>query len=454
MNTLSLAATPCLRAAAIWVIWRLLLVSPALIGSVPSVAQILGERAPTELNRVVAVVNDDVIVDSQLNRRLQTIRSQLHEGGTQPPPDEVLRGQVLERLVLEHVQLQLADRMGIRVDDETLNRAVAGVAKQNGLTVTDFRDLLERDGYSFADFREQVRDEIIVSRLQKRQLANRVRVTPQEIEATLAMWAKRGPEEQAYRLAHILIAVPEAASPEEIAGSRERADEALARLRTGEDFARLAAAVSSGQQALRGGDLGWRKASQLPTLFADTVPEMEIGELRGPIRSPSGFHIIKLTAAKGNQHHIITQTAARHIVVETDAIVSDEEAQTRLTQLKTRVENGENFADLARSHSDDAATAAKGGELGWLSPGDFPPDFEQQLDRLAPGDISEPFRTQLGWHLLQVTERRQHDDTDEVLRARARQQILQRKTEQELQTWLRQLRDEAYVELRLDSRWP
>ena len=417
-------------------------------------AQFDSERSMAELNRVVAVVNDEVIVDSQLNRRLQVIRAQLYQSGTQPPPDKVLRGQVLERLVLEQVQLQMADRMGIRVDDETLNRAVASVAEKNSLSVAEFRNLLEQDGYSFAEFREQVRDELIVSQLQKRQLANRVRVTPQEVDATLAMWAKRGPEEQAYRLSHILIAVPEAASPEQIAGSREKADEVLARLQAGEDFTRLAVAVSDGQQALEGGDLGWRKASQLPTLFADAIPEMEVEEIRGPIRSPSGFHIIKLTAARGNQQHMITQTAARHILLETDTLLSDEEAQVRLIQLKTRIEGGDDFAELARSHSDDAATAAKGGELGWLNPGDFPSDFEQQLDRLAPGDVSDPFQTQMGWHLVQVTERRQHNDADDVLRARARKQILQRKTEQELQTWLRQLRDEAYVELRLDSPWP
>ena len=441
-------------ASAGWATWRGLLLLPLLVGSAATMAQFDSERSMAELNRVVAVVNDEAIVDSQLNRRLQVIRAQLYQSGTQPPPDKVLRGQVLERLVLEQVQLQMADRMGIRVDDETLNRAVATVAEKNSLTVTDFRDLLERDGYNFADFREQVRDEIIVSRLQKRQLANRVRVTPQEVDATLAMWAKRGPEEQAYRLSHILIAVPEAASPEQIAGSREKADEVLARLQAGEDFTRLAVAVSDGQQALEGGDLGWRKASQLPTLFADAIPEMEVEEIRGPIRSPSGFHIIKLTAARGNQQHMITQTAARHILLETDTLLSDEEAQVRLIQLKTRIEGGDDFAELARSHSDDAATAAKGGELGWLNPGDFPSDFEQQLDRLAPGDVSDPFQTQMGWHLVQVTERRQHNDADDVLRARARKQILQRKTEQELQTWLRQLRDEAYVELRLDSPWP
>ncbi len=407
--------------------------------------------AVVPLDRIIAVVNDDVIVMSELENRVRTIRAQLRQSGTAPPPESVLERQVLERLILDRLQLQMAENVGIRIDDATLNRAVAQLAQQNGLSVRQFRDILERDGYDFARFREDVRNEIIISRLQQRQINNRISVTEREIENYLATRAQQSDPDTEYRLAHILIGVPEAASPEAIASARAKAEDVLASVRTGADFAQTAVAVSDGQQALQGGDLGWRKQQQLPTIFAELVRDMQPGDVAGPIRSASGFHLVKLVETRGQEKHVITQTHARHILIRPDELTSEAEARRQLEQLRTRIENGEPFAELARAHSDDRGSAVSGGELGWLSPGDTVPDFESVMNGLAAGEVSEPFRSQFGWHIVQVVERRRYDGTEEVRRAQALEQIRQRKSEQELDTWLRELRDEAYVEYRLEE---
>ena len=403
------------------------------------------------VDKIVAVVNDDVITNTELENRLHAIKEQLKNQSAPLPPDAALRKQVLDRMILASLQLQLADHNGIRVDDDTLNRTIERIAQDNKLTLTEFRSVLEKEGYDFATFREDIRREILISRVQQRQVSDRIMVTEQEIDNFLAKQRAQGNTGTEYHLAHILIAVPDAASAERIQAARQRAEDILTKLQGGANFQETAIAVSDGQQALQGGDLGWRKAGELPTLFVDEVLRMKTGDTSDLIRSPSGFHIIKLLGKRNNQRHIVTQTHARHILIRTDELTSDQAAKTRLDDIRQRIENGDDFGALARKYSNDTATASNGGDLGWVNPGDMVPRFEAQIDKLATGEISKPFKTGFGWHIVQVLERRRHDDTDAFLRSQAREAIRQRKTEEELQSWLARLRDDAYVENRLAS---
>ncbi len=404
-----------------------------------------------ELNRIVAIVNNDVIVESELRARIRQVRDSLRKSGTQPPSIEALSHQVLERLILERLQLQIAQDNGIRVSDNDLNRAVETIAKRNKLTLRKFRDVIESGGLDFAKFREQIRREMVLTRVRQRSVAAKVSVTPREIDNYLATVAQQGGGSNEFHIGHILVAVPEAASSEQISEAREKAADILQRLNNGEDFAQLAATDSDGQQALEGGDLGWRKAAELPTIFADAIPGLKPGEVSRAIRSPSGFHIVKLLDLRGDSRYVIKQTKARHILIRTNELISDSDAQTRLTQLKIRIENNENFAELARSHSDDTTSATRGGELGWLNPGDTVPMFENTMNKLAINGVSEPFKSQFGWHIVQVMQRQDFDDTEKVRRTKAANKIRNRKLDEEVQNWLRQLRDESYVELRLDD---
>ncbi len=431
----------------------LLLLALCLIAALPPAAKAQTAAPIIELDRIVAVVNDDVIVESELQARMRLVKDQLRQSGTGLPPEDVLRKQVLERLVLERLQIQIAERAGIRVDEETLNRAVEQVARQNNFDVARFREVLERDGFDFARFREDIRNEILISRLQQRQLQNRITVTDRDIDNYVSTIEKQGTDASAYRLSHILIAVPEAASSEAIAEARSEAERIVMTLRNGADFAKVAVGQSDGQQALQGGDLGWRNGSELPTIFAEVVPKMRKGDISDPIKSSSGFHVVQLADLRGDSgRHMITQTRARHIQIRPNEVTSNAEAKQRLEQLRERIENGEDFAELARANSDDRASAIQGGDLGWLNPGDTVPEFQSELDTIPAGGLSEPFKTRFGWHIVQVLERREFDDTEKVKRARAADQIRQRKMDEELQNWLRQIRDEAYVELRLDER--
>lgn len=411
-----------------------------------------GVASDTSVDRILAVVNDDVITLSDLNREVQTVTQQLRQRNVEMPPRDVLQKQVLERLILRKLQLQLADSTGIRVDDDTLSRAIEAIAKQNKLTLAQFRDVLTRDGFDFATFREDIRKEIIISRLQQRQVANRITVTDQEVDNFLATQsAQGGTANDEYHVAQILIALPDAASPEQIQAAKDKAQRVLDRLRAGEDFKQVALSVSDDQQALEGGDLGWRSEAQLPTLFASLVTKMQPGSISDLVRSPSGFHIVKLIEKRGETQHVIQQTSVRHILIRPNEITSDQDAETRLAQLKQRIEGGEDFAALARSHSEDRTTALNGGMLGWVNPGDLDPRFEEVMNGLQPNQVSEPFQTQFGWHIVQVLERRDHDNTNERQRTKARDLIRQRKMEEELQTWLRSLRDEAYVEYKTED---
>ena len=405
-----------------------------------------------EIDHIVAVANDDVITYTELEKRMRLVKQQLQQRRAKLPPDDVLSKQILEQMIMERLQLQVAERVGIRVDDETINKVIDNIARENKFTLEQFREVLAREGYDFADFRQNIKKDITISQLRKRRVENRVTVTEQEVDNYLISMANRRGSNDEFHLAHILIALPEAASPDQIQAAKQKAEAVLNRLRLGADFAETAIAVSNGQKALEGGDLGWRKGGQLPTLFSDTVINMQVGQMSGLIRSPSGFHIIKLLDRRSKeQRHTIQQTLARHILVRPNEVVSNAEAKQRITRLYNRIKDGADFGQLARASSDDTGSAVKGGSLGWVNPGVMVPEFEEQMNRLQPGQISEPFESQFGWHIVQVMSRRQHDDTKQFERAQARQQIGRRKSEVAVENWLREMRSEAYVEYRLNQ---
>ena len=423
----------------------------SLVAAGSATAQSLAVPEIIEIDRIVAVVNDDVIVHSEMQTRMRTVVEQLENSGVPSPPRDVLEKQILEQLILGRLQIQIAESTGIRVDDETLNRQIVDIARQNNLSLREFRDILERDGYSFGAFREEIRTELIKSRVQQRHVEERVQITERDIENYMATVAKQGGNIPEYRVGHILIAVPDGASPEQLAEARDEAEDIIARLNAGANFGRTAAAESDGRQALEGGDLGWRKGGELPTLFEKIAPVLEKGQISDIIRSPSGFHVIKMLDVRGAERHVIKQTHAQHILLKTNEIFSSGDARRRLLSLRSRILNGTNFNALARANSQDAGSAVKGGDLGWLNPGDTIAPFEKTMDALKVGEVSQPFETQFGWHILQVLGRRDRDSTKEVQRAKAAEQLRNRKVDEALQTWFRQIRDEAYIEYRLDE---
>ena len=403
------------------------------------------------LDRIVAVANDDVVLQSELDAEYAQLRARLAKMGATDLPDDEVRKQALERLILRKLQLQEAKRLGLEVDDLLVNQAIQNIAKRNGLTPAELEKALADEGISPADYRRQLREEILLQRLKAREVLNRIQVSKAEVDNYLAHADQDLSGRTAYHLRHILIPTPEGASSEEIAAARRQAESLVEQLRAGADFAALARRYSKGRQALEGGDLGWLDADQVPTLFAPQVAQMARGDIAGPLQATSGFHIIKLEDYKGGAQNLVQQTHARHILVRTDETTSDQDARTRLEQLYQRIQGGEEFAALARAHSDDKASAIKGGDLGWVNPGDLVPKFEEVMNSLQPGELSKPFRTQFGWHLVQVLERRQKDMTDEARRDKARKAIRDRKAEEAYQLWLRKLRDQAFVETRLDD---
>jgi len=404
--------------------------------------------AAQPLDRIVAVVNEDVVLQSELEHELKTVSDQLRQRNTPLPDRQTLTRQVLERLIMQKLQLSMAQRAGIRVDDATLNAAVQRIAEQNKLTLSQFRATLESEGYDYAKFREGLRREIAIARLQQRQAEAQVSVSPREIDEYLA--SQNAASNVEYLVGHILIAIPPSASPEQVQAARDKAARAREQLVQGADFRRVAAAFSDSPTALEGGTLGWRSQGQLPTLFADQVPRMRVGEVSEPIESPGALHLIKLLDKRDGERQVVIQSHARHILIRTNEVVSDADARARLAGIKARIEAGESFEELARANSDDKGSAARGGDLGWASPGTFVPAFEEVLARLQPQEISEPFQTPFGWHIVQLLERREHDSTDEVRRAKAMEAIRARKTEEALEAWLRRLRDEAYVDIRIE----
>jgi peptidyl-prolyl cis-trans isomerase SurA len=423
----------------------LTLVFGGLFWALPAAAEV------SDLDSIVAVVNDDVITRSELETELNELLLQINPDPDRLPPRRVLEGQVLERIIADRLQLQAAEQAGIGVDDQTLAQAINNIAANNDLTLAELSAAMAADGMDFGQFRESVRKEIILSRLRNQEVINRINVSEQEIDNYLDKELVGIGGRTEYRLYHIRIGLPEAATPDEIRRARAQAEQLVGQLRAGGDFQQAAMTYSDGRQALEGGDLGWRKANELPTLFTDIVVDMQRGEISDPVQSASGFHIILLADFKGSDRQIIRQTHARHILINTNEITSDNDARLRLEQLKKRIEGGDDFGALARSNSDDTASAIKGGDLGWVSGGDLVPIFEERMNALSPGQVSEPFRTQFGWHIVQVIERREYDNTNEVLRAKAREAIRERKATEAGELWLRRLRDEAYVEIRLDA---
>ncbi|MBZ0095459.1 MAG: peptidylprolyl isomerase [Sulfuricella sp.] len=407
--------------------------------------------APVQLvGRIVAVVNNEVITQFELNDRMRIVMQQLQKRGTPLPPQEVLEKQMLERIITDRVQLQFAKETGIRVDDLQLDKTLQRIAQENNMTVEAFRGALEKDGVSFAKFREEIRDEIILGRLREREVENRITVSDGEVESFLSTRAAQAGGEDEFNLAHILVRVPEQASPEQIQGKRAHAEKALAELKK-MDFAQVAASYSDAPDALQGGVLGWRAASRLPALFLETVNGLKPGETSAVLRSPNGFHILKLLDKRSKGGAMIVQkTHARHILIKTSEIASEIDARNRMLQLKERLDNGANFAELARLHSEDGS-ASKGGDLGWLSPGETVPEFERAMDALKPGETSVPVKSPFGWHLIQVLERRAEDVSKERQALMARQEIRARKADEAYESWLRQLRDQAFVEYRLNG---
>jgi peptidyl-prolyl cis-trans isomerase SurA len=401
-------------------------------------------------DRIVAIVNDDVVTQQELDFEMNAVKQQLRQKRTPVPSDDVLEKQVLDRLILMRIQLQRADKRLIKVDDESLNQAIENIARQNGLGLPEFRRALESSGLSYSDYRERVREEITISRLQQRQVQRKINVTDQEIDDFLANRDLQDRSNEEYHLQHILFEVPEAASAEIIQQAKQKAQQVLQKLKSGADFTQMAIANSDGQQALSGGDIGWRKLAEIPGLFADLVVKMKVGDLSGVIRSPSVFHIIKLADKRSQEkQHIVQQTKVRHILIKPNELLSDEEARKRLAQLKQRIDSGESFAKIATAHSDDKGSAADGGSLGWVNPGTMVKEFEDAMNDLQPGEVSDPVKTRFGWHLIEVEDRRKHDNTEQFLREQARDYLRQQKLGPALQTWLRQIKDESFVDVRL-----
>ena len=404
------------------------------------------------VDRIVAVVNDEVITQNDLNDRVALVVRQFQRQGGQLPPADVLSRQILERMINDLVQIQLAKETGIRVDDATLDRTIARIAQENKLPVRDFRAALERDGIKYPRFREDIRNEIIVARLREREVENAVVVTDAEIETELAREARDKTADTEFRLAHILVLVPPQASPEQIEARRVRALQALSELRRGTDFAKVAATYSDAPDAMQGGSLGWRPAGRLPTLFLDALERMQPGDVSDILRSPNGFHMVKLLEKRGRAAPAgVQQTNVRHILLRAREGLSESEARERLRRLRERIVTGTDFAEIAKLHSEDASSQ-KGGDLGWVAPGDTVPEFERAMNDLKEGEVSEPIQTPFGWHLVQVVQRRSDELSDDRKKAAARQAIRARKADEAYQDWLRQIRDRAFVENRYDER--
>lgn len=415
-------------------------------------------RQPVLVDSIVAVVNTDVITKKELEDRIQMVEQRMKRQNMQLPPRELLQKQLLERLIVNRAQMQLARETGIRVDDIMLDRAIARIAEQNGATVQALRDQLERDGVSFARFREEVREEITLQRLREREVDNRLQVSESEVDNFLAANAgKADGAPQELNIAQILIRVPENASPQQIAERRKRAEEALAQLKSGADFAKVAASFSDGGDALSGGELGWRSVSRLPQLFVEATEKLSAGEFAPLVRSANGFHVLKLvgrrsaSVVKTGAADSVQQTHARHILIKVNQIVSAAEARRKLAELKERLDNkAAKFEDLARLYSNDGS-ASKGGDLGWVYPGDTVPEFERAMNALKPGEVSVPVESPFGYHLIEVLERKTEEVSKERQRMQARQALREQKLEESYEDWLRQLRDRAYVEYRTDE---
>lgn len=420
----------------------------AVCGSAAAQTRELDTRG-VMLDRVAAIVNDGVVLNSDLDTQLEAVSERLRQQKLELPPQNVLRQQVLERLVVQEIQLQRAQHDGIKVTDETLNTALADVAKRNNLTLSQLPQALAEQGLEYAGYRDDMRKEITLSMLRQRDVLERIVVTPKEIDQYLDKQAKRPSGNHEYNVSHILIAVPQEASQAQLDEAARRADEVYQKATGGEDFARLAVSFSNSQTALEGGSLGWRKESELPTFLTDVVSKLKPGEVSRPLRTPTGFHLVKLNEIRGSEAKAIeNQVHVRHILMKTTELADDATVKQKLSALRDRILKGEDFSGLAQTNSEDPGSAAQGGDLGWTGPGSFVPEFEQQIANLKDNEISEPFKTQYGWHIVQMLGHRQFDATDEVKRRKAMEAIRASKADEETEVWLRRLRDEAYVEFK------
>lgn len=407
----------------------------------------MGQGYAETLDRIVAIVEDDVILARDLAREEAVIKQRIAASNSQMPPDYVLRKQVLEKMIIDKLQRQLAERAGVTVSEEMLNGSAEDIAQRNRMTMEQFRAEIESQGITYKAFLENLRNEIIVNQLRAREIGTRVKVTDREIDHYIETQGKIGDQAIQYHLGHILLAVKENASASDVQKAQSKANELVEKLNAGQDFSETAISQSNDANALKGGDLGWRTIADIPSLFTDVVKDMKRGDVAGPIRSPSGFHIVKMLDVKGVDDHIITKTKVRHILIKTNELVDDNEARKRLLALRARIVDGDDFAVLARSHSDDKGSAIKGGLLDWVSPGDLVKPFEEAMAKLGVNQISEPVQTQFGWHLIQVLDRENKDNSTEYQRNLVRDAIRKRKIEEETELWMRRLRDEAYVEI-------
>lgn len=420
---------------------------PLLLGAALLAATAQAEVRP--LDRVVAIVDSDVVMQSQLDARLREVQQTIDKRGGSLPPENVLKQQVLERLIIENIQLQIGDRSGIRITDEELNQAMGTIAQRNGMSLEQFREALARDGLSYADARDQVRREMIISRVRQRRVAERIQVTDQEVQNFLASDLGKMQLSEEFRLANILIPVSEGASSSEIQAADRQAQELYQQLQQGADFAQLAVSRSASENALEGGEMGWRKAGQLPPPFDSMISQLNPGEVTEPVRTPGGFIILKLIEKRGGDTQVRDEVHVRHILIKPSEIRSEEETRRLVERLYQRIVDGEDFAELAKSFSEDPGSALNGGDLNWIDPNALVPEFREVMNNTASGELSKPFKSPYGWHVLQVMGRRATDSSAQFREQQAANLLRNRKYDEELQAWLRQIRDEAYVESKL-----
>lgn len=406
-----------------------------------------------KLDRIIAIVDQGVITEQELENRIVSLTSQLKKQGAELPPENIFRKQVLERLISDTLQLQYAAQTGLKVDDAQLDKTIQRIAEQNQMSVKDFNAALAADGVSPAKFRADIRNEITIARLRDREVESRVNVTESEIDNYLTTQASSNENRDEYEISHILIRTPEEGSPEDIQKARAKVEEVIKALQDGSSFAKVSASYSDAPNALEGGGLGWKNATQIPALFLDALKTMQPGDVSTPLRSPNGFHILKLNNKRGgNSPLVVEQTHTRHILMKITEVVSEKDSKQKMDAIRERLINGESFEMLARQYSEDG-TASNGGDLGWVNPGDTVPQFEKAMNELEIGQISEPVRSPFGWHIIQVLERRKQDMSKEAARLKARQEIRARKADEAYQDWVRELRDRAYVELRLEDKF-
>lgn len=434
---------------------RLVLATLALLLAGPAIAAdadaaFADASAGVLLDRVVAVVNDGIVTQSELDERMAQAIADLNRNNTAPPSEEVLRRAVLDRLVMDEIQWQRAQRIGITVSDETLGDQLRQLAQANDMSLSDLPDALAREGINYASFRENMRRDIARQILRRREVLNAVNITPRELDQFMERLKKLPDEQAEYNFSHILIAVPTEATQDDFNAMAERAEEVYQKAAT-EDFAQLAVEYSNSQTALEGGQMGWRRGPDLPTLLAEAIAALRPGEVSRPIQAANGFHIVKLNEMRsGVGDPLQEQIHARHILLTPNALQDDATVRQRLATIRERVMEGEDFAAFASSVSEDPVSAVEGGDLDWLGPGATVPEFEAVMKSLADNEISEPFQTQFGWHIVQVLGRREVDASEEMLRQRAFNQLQESKADQELELWLRRLRDESYIETELD----